>query len=298
MMKKTIFVGILMFALGLSSIGWAATVGNIAETQGSLWKFSLGVEYDGIFERNMEWDSGTLSRTQPGISFTEPFPPSGTSIEDMEADSSRLFVKGTLGLHPNVDIFVKLGTANANWEANVKDPGSPDEKIQFDDEWDLAWGVGAKVKIFETPGGLRFITDAQYLSYEVDGDFKIDGRHWDQKILEELLLLDPNANFSSESKTKIEEWQVAVYVNRTFGNLSPYIGVKYSNLNMDFELDGSGQVSGAPVLLTIDGKSEAEDNFGIFLGTDIYLIPNRFSVNIEVRFIDETAGTIGMNYRF
>ena len=50
--------------------------------------------------------------------------------------------------------------------------------------------------------------------------------------------------------------------------------------------------------LKIDGKSEADKNFGIFLGTDIYVIPNKFSVNIEGRFIDETAFTIGANYKF
>lgn len=298
MMKKTILVGLLMLAFGLPSIGWGSTVGNIAETQGSLWKFSLGVEYDGVFDRNMEWDSGTLSRTQPGATFTEPFPWPGASIEDIEADSSRLFFKGTLGLHPNVDIFVKLGTANANWEAKLKDPGFPDEKLEFEDDSDFAWGIGAKVKIFETPGGLRFMADAQYMSYEVDGVFKVDGVTFEQMILDELLLLDPTATFSSESKTEIVEWQVAFYVNQTFGNFSPYIGVKYSDLNADFALDGSGQVLGAPVLLTIDGESEAEDNIGLFLGTDIYIVPNQFSVNIEVRFIDETAGTIGVNYRF
>ncbi|MBT9438831.1 MAG: hypothetical protein GAS50_06530, partial [Desulfobacterales bacterium] len=47
MMKKTILVGLLMVALSLPSIGGAATVGNIAETQGALGKFSLGLEYDG-----------------------------------------------------------------------------------------------------------------------------------------------------------------------------------------------------------------------------------------------------------
>jgi hypothetical protein len=43
---------------------------------------------------------------------------------------------------------------------------------------------------------------------------------------------------------------------------------------------------------------EADDNFGAFLGTDIYIIPDKLSVNIEGRFIDETSGTIGVTYRF
>jgi hypothetical protein len=297
-MKKTIFVGLLMFALSLPSIGWAATVGNIAETQGALGQFSLGLEYDGVFNRDMDWKSGSENETYLGITYTHPVPDSGCSIEDIEIDSNRIFLKGTMGLHPNVDMFVKLGMAGANWEAKYKEPGYPDEKLEFKDDWDLAWGVGAKVKIFEAPGGLRFLGDAQYLSYKVDGNFKIDGKDYEQDRLEYLRSLDPNAIFSADSQVEIKEWQVALYVNQTFGNFSPYAGVKYSDCDVDIEFKGSGQVLGNPYSLKIEGDAEADDNFGIFLGTDIYVIPNQLSINIEGRFIDETAGTIGVNYRF
>jgi hypothetical protein len=298
MMKKTIVVGLLIFALSLPSIGRAATVGNVAETQGALGKFSLGLEYDGVFNRDMDWKSGSMSVTALGVTTTEPRLDPGESIEDMEVDSNRIFLKGTLGLHPNVDIFVKLGMADANSEYKWKESGFPDEKIEFEDDWDFAWGVGAKVKIFETPGGLRFMADGQYLSYEVDGDIKVDGQDFDQGLLEELQLLDPTATFSSDSKTEIEEWQVALYVNQTFGNFSPYAGVKYSEFDVDFELKGSGQLFAIPYSLKLDEESEADDNFGVFVGTDIYIIPNQLSLNIEARFIDETAGTFGVNYRF
>ena len=298
MMKRTILVGLLMVALSLPSIGWAATVGNIAETQGALGKFSLGLEYDGVFDRDMDWKSGSVTETYPGGTYTEALPYPGDSIDDMEIDSNRIFLKGALGLHPNVDIFVKLGMASANWEAKHKGPGYPDEKFEFDDDWDFAWGIGAKVKIFETLGGLRFMGDAQYLSYKVDGDFKIDGKDLDQDILEYLRWFDSNATFSADSEVEIKEWQIALYVNQTFGNFSPYAGVKYSECDVDFEFKGSGQVSGDPYSFNIEGDAEADDNFGIFLGTDIYIIPNQLSLNVEVRFIDETAGTFGLTYRF
>lgn len=237
----------------------------------------------------MDWKSGSLTVTGPGGTVTEDL---GDGIEDMEIDSNRVFLKGALGLHPNVDMFVKLGMASANWEA--KD----DEKIEFEDDWDFAWGVGAKVKIFETPGGLRFLGDAQYLSYKVDGDLKTDGKDLEQDRLEYLRSFDSNATFSANSEVEIKEWQVALYVNQTFGNFSPYAGVKYSEYDVDFEFKGSGQAFGAPYSLKIEGDAEADDNFGIFLGTDIYVIPNLLSINIEARFIDETAGTFGLTYRF
>ena len=299
MMKKTIFVGLLMVALSLPSIGWAATVGNIAETQGALGKFSLGLEYDGVFDRDMDWDSGSENETYSGtVIDAGPLPSSGDSIEDIEIDSNRIFLKGTLGLHPNVDIFVKLGMAGANWEARYKEPGEPDTKLEFEDDWDFAWGIGAKIKIFETPGGLRFLGDAQYLSYKVDGDFKTGGQDEEQNTLENLRSFDPDATFSADSQVEIKEWQVALYVNQTFGNFSPYAGVKYSECDIDFEFKGSGQVFGNSYSQKIEGDAEADDNFGIFLGTDIYVIPDQLSINIEARLIDETAGTLGLTYSF
>ncbi len=310
MMKKTIFVGLLMLALSLPSIGGAATVGNIAETQGDLGKFSLGLEYDGVFDRDMEWESGSYSiNSMTALVLDWPatgsFPFTGESMEDIEVESNRIFLKGTLGLHPNVDIFVKLGTADANWEAKEYKILGVVEKIEFDDDWDFAWGIGAKVKIFETAGGLRFMADGQYLSYEVDGDVKVDGKDFARHMSE--LAQQYSATLSSlelESKTEIKEWQVALYVNQTIGCFSPYVGVKYSEFDADFELKGSGQLE-VPLLGVVipcsgklEAEAEADDNFGVFLGTDIYIIPNQLSVNIEGRFIDETSGTIGVSYRF
>ncbi|MDL1968206.1 MAG: hypothetical protein LWW97_06570 [Deltaproteobacteria bacterium] len=74
MMKKIILAGLLMVALSLPSIGLAATVGNIAETQGALGQFSLGLEHDGVFDRDLDWKSGSLTMTGPGGTYTESFP--------------------------------------------------------------------------------------------------------------------------------------------------------------------------------------------------------------------------------
>ncbi len=142
------------------------------------------------------------------------------------------------------------------------------------------------------------MADGQYMRYKVDGDFKVDGKDFDQATLDVLRPLDPNATFSSDSETEIQEWQVALYVNQTFGQFSPYAGIKYSDFKADFELEGSGQFSGLPLSYKGEGKAKADKNFGVFLGTDIYLIPNQLSINIEGRFIDETSGTFGLTYKF
>jgi len=298
MIKKIVLIALVMFVLSLPSIGGAATVGNIAETQGAAGKFSIGVEYDGVTNRDLKWKSGTWSETIVGTTSRGSIPSAGGSIEDMQAESNRIFLKGTVGIHPNVDVFVKIGMADADWKMTEKEIGNPDYKWEFNGDRDLAYGIGAKAKVFQTLGGLRVMADAQYLHYEVDGKLKGNGKDYDQNYLAYLRGYDPSVTFSSTQKTKVQEWQIALYVNQTIGNFSPYGGVKYSAFKADFEFDGSGQFLGEPLSVKIDGKSEADNNLGIFLGTDIYLIPNKFSVNVEGRFIDETAFTVGANYRF
>jgi len=296
--KGRVLIALLVFVLSLPSIGMAATVGNTAETLGAAGKFSLGIEYDGITNRDLKWKSGSITMASPSVTVSDSIPPAGGSIVDMEAESNRVFLKGTVGVHPNVDVFVKLGMADAGWKLTEKDPGQPDSKTEFDGDRDLAYGIGAKAKVFQTPGGLRVMADAQYIRYEVDGDLKTDGKEVDQDLLDDLRSTDPGATFSSTKKTKIQEWQLALYVNKTVGRFSPYGGVKYSDFKADLDLDGNGQYMGEPFTVTIDAESEADNNIGVFLGTDIQVIPNQFSVNIEGRFLDETAFTVGASYRF
>lgn len=264
-MKNMILVGIVLSFMSFATVGLAGTVGNIAETQGGLGKFSLGVEYDGVFDRDLDLDS-----------IMPPLGP-GESIKDAEFESNRIFAKGTLGLHPNLDIFVKFGAADADGEFKFVDP-SASTKFEFDGDWDFAWGIGAKAKLFQSPSGIRLMADIQYLWYEVDGDIKVNGI--------DLAITGPY-----DAETEIQEWQVALYVNKTIGMFSPYAGVKYSD--MDVETDIDSQSFGK---LEID--FEADDNFGIFLGTDFYAIPNILSFNIEGRFVDEIALSVGLNWRF
>lgn len=299
MIKKTILVGLLILALCLPSIGGAASVGNIVETQGSLGKFSLGLEYNGVFDRDLDLDKGSYSINADGFSDSGPIPDPGAIVKDDEFRSNRIFVKGSVGLHPNLDFFVKLGAADVKGEFKYVEPGFPDEKNEFDGDWDFAWAIGAKAKLYQSLGGLRIMADAQYLWYKVDGDIDIDGvdlaRQYEQEALDGGAT---SATFSYDAEAKNQEWQVALYVNQTFGNFSPYAGVKYSDMNLDVDNDIHGRFDGVSYLEKVEFNFEADDNFGIFLGTDIYIIPNQLSISIEAMFIDETASIIGINHRF
>lgn len=301
-MKKAIVIGFIAFVLSLPSMGMAASVGNTADTQGG-GKFSLGMEYDRLDKIDMKFEGKGSESFVVGSSISNgPYLEQGDSIKDFKSSADMVFLKGTLGLHPNVDLFLKVGMADANFKYKYVSPGSRDTKIEFDGDSGFAWGVGLKAKLFETSGGLKFMAGAQYLYYEVDGGYKVDGKELAKWFRENYWGTGNAATATADSSTEVQEWHAALYAAQTFGIFSPYAGVKYSDLH----IENNTHVDGATTILgtrynwgySAQQKAKADKNIGVFFGTDIYVIPNQLSVNIEGRLLDETAGTIGTSYKF
>lgn len=277
----------LVALLSMPLTGGAATVGNTAISQGGSGEFSLGIEYDGVFNRDLDFKSGSRKYN---TGFIESLPALGAMMEDVEMDSNRVLLKGTLGFHRDIDLdlFVKLGMANLNYEEKNIITGASDQKMEFDGEFDFAWGAGAKLGFYQSPKGLRIMGDVQYLTYEVDGDFSINGV--------DLATVKTPATY--DSNTKVEEWQAALYMVQEIRQFSPYLGVKYSDLTLRNETNVSGSSGGVPYSYTETTKADADKNIGVLVGADFNIIPNQLSLNVEGRFLDETAGTVGVNWKF
>lgn len=284
MRKKTLLTTVTC-AIALPSLVSAATVGNRAETLGGAGKFALGFEYDRVFNRDLDFDGGKLSETEGGVTESGPLLDENESIKDAEAESNRLFLKATAGLHPQLDVFAKLGIADVDAEFDIAEPGFFDVENEFEGDFDFGWGLGAKACLFGCGGsGMRIMADAQYLSYEVDGDFELAG-------------VDLDDLGDADSETEVTEWQVALYANWTIQQWSPYAGVKYSDIDVENDTDVSGTADGVAFTIDASADFEADDNVGIFVGTD-FNINSNLSLNIEGRFIDETAGSIGLSWQF
>jgi hypothetical protein len=291
MTRKTIPAILFMFVALVSTplTGGAATVGNIASSQGGGGGVSVGVEYDRVFERELNFDTGDRIRNNNGVVTTVPFPASGESINDLKLESNRVLVKGTLGFNKDIDLdlFIKVGVADVIWKAShVTATGTQD--LKFDGNADFAWGGGAKFGFYHFTSGLKIMGDIQYLTYTVKGTYSINGI--DRAVFE--------TPASYDTKTRIEEYQGALYVQQFFGAVGPYLGAKYSNLTLKNETNVSGSASGVPYTYDETMKAKAKNNVGAFLGADFNIQPNHLSVNVEVRLIDETSGTIGVNYKF
>jgi|GEM_PF-3287166 len=278
----------------------SGTVGNLAETQGEFGRFSLGLEYDRIFDRDLEWKSGTWRGTVAGTSFQSLLVGPNDVVKDEQPDSHRIFLKGTVGLHPNLDIFMKigLGTVRYRHEYISTTPGW-NEKNVFEGSWDFAWGVGTKAKLYETKDGLRFMADAQYLKYRIDGRSRSNGTDlsW---VIQQGLINNGHTGVTADydSTATVSEWHWTVYANKTFGDFSPYAGIKYTDVHINNEIMMRGMASGAPYIMKSVEKIDGDDKLGFVFGTDYYVIPGQLSLSLEGRVWAESAIAVGMNYRF
>ena len=291
MTRKTIpaILFTLVAFISMPLTGGAATVGNIASSQGGGGGASVGVEYDRVFSRDLEFRSGGRTQNSNGVISSASFPAAGESIKDMKMESNRVLVKGTLGFHQDIDLdlFLKAGIADVKWKAKHAFAAASEQDLEFDGEADLAWGGGAKFGFYQFANGLKIMGDVQYLTYKVSGNYTIND-------IDRATFETPA---SYDTKTKVEEWQAALYVQQFFGPIGPYLGAKYSDLTLENEVNVSRRTA-VPYSYEERTKADAKKNVGVFLGADFNVLPNHLSVNVEVRLVDETSGSVGVNYKF
>ena len=280
---------VLAASVSLPLTSGAATVGNIASSQGGGGGASVGVEYDRVFSRDLELSSGSRTQNTNGVISYASFPSSGDNIHDMKMESNRVLVKGTLGFHQDIDLdlFLKVGIADVKWKAKHAFAAAAEQDLEFDGEADVAWGGGAKFGFYQFASGLKIMGDIQYLTYEVSGNYTING-------IDRATFETPA---SYDTKTKIEEWQAALYVQQFFGPIGPYLGAKYSDLTLVNEVNVSRRTS-VPYSYEERTRADAKKNLGVFLGADFNVLPKHLSLNVEVRLVDETSASIGVNYKF
>ncbi|MFH1782031.1 MAG: hypothetical protein ABH848_00230 [Candidatus Omnitrophota bacterium] len=204
-------------------------------------------------------------------------------ITEKDLDESDGQVEGTMHVgklvvsFDKVDFYALLGgTGNLEYSASISGAN-----VLYELEDKFLWGLGASGLIKKwDKHGIQLFGD---LSYRTTGDMEYD-----------IVTLN-GTQFSKSQLTpatdaKYEEWQIALSVAKKFQYMTPYAGIKYSNL------DASADVT---ISSTRYALSDAENDnpVGIFLGCALMPLDN-MSIDLEGRFIDEEAFSVSLNYEF
>lgn len=257
-MKKFLILFIGMVFVTITA--YAAPVGNIADP---------AVLSKGLITE--EGEVGFIAGTEIDITFDRKF-------KNQAADTEFNFYGAKIGatIGDKALVYALLGAGDASQEFSILGT-----TVKWETETDFIWGVGATAIVYEQ---------------EMEGNtlrIGIDGRYRRADLEIDKVVIGGTSYSLSDLDTAVDyelnEWQVALALSYQISNFIPYVGVKYSDVDGEEKATLSGTVYKADV--------EADDNFGIFVGSS-FVINDMASINVEGRFLDEEALTIGANIRF
>jgi opacity protein-like surface antigen len=199
------------------------------------------------------------------------------SDDNADVEGNIFSGKFVVSFNERMDIYTILGYAT-DLECHVKIGGSD---IKYDLEDKFVWGIGFNTIIYEwedeeicifLDGNYRNIKDIDYETITVDGT------------------VYSKSQLGSSLDAEWEEWQISLGISKKFGYFTPYLGIKYS------DVVASAKVTISGTTYDLD-DTDSDKNFGIFIGTLINLTDN-LSLNVQGRFIDETAVGVELSFKF
>ena len=262
-MKRFVGLAICLLFIASTTLVYAAPVGNIS---------TPAVLKKGLIMQDQQQEYGIIVASENDIVFDR-------NIKDQLGDTELNFYGAKTGVIVNDKalIYALLGAGNMSEKFTIL--GS---SLKYETETGFVWGVGGSLIAYEKK------IDNNILRIGIDGRY----RRIDLDI-EEVTIDGTKYKLSDAGLTgvvyELNEWQVALALSYQVGSFVPYVGVKYSDIDGDAKATESGTEFSADM--------EANDNVGIFIGTDV-VIADSASINIEGRFIDEEALTIGAAIRF
>lgn len=152
--------------------------------------------------------------------------------------------------------------------------------VKFDLEDEFVWGLGVSYAFTSKDDSLQIGIDAKYR--------QIRGMDYNSVTINDIAYSKSQLGGKLDAKWK--EWQVALLIGKEFDYFIPYVGIKYSDVDASAKVIISGTTYDA-------GSTDSENKFGMFVGCSITPI-EQISIELQGRFIDEEAFTVGILYKF
>jgi len=259
---RKLFTLVLIGLILSPACAWATSIGGpLTNGQG---KVVLGGEFEYIFARKQKFDGSSVSN----LSVSNP------KIEQVIRPTGRL----SYGITDNFDIYTRLGATDYEmWSTPTTVPNIYADDSNLSSKWGFLYGGGVKA-MFDFGNNCLVGIDGQYI------------RHTANASQTTILLAGGTERITGDITT--QEWHIAPYFGYRIDvpdmwEFVPYVGVKYSDLLTESKADVTGN--------TI--KTRSKYLFGVFLGVECLVMEN-INVNFEGRFIDETALSCALKYKF
>ena len=179
----------------------------------------------------------------------------------------------TCGFNDRVELYGALG----NTSLHIEQKPFSNLRLKYGTSDAFSWEIGGRV----------------LLAYWSNFHLGIDAKYFKSNPKIKKISINGDAISLHGATFDSEQWQVGLGVSHRFNYWAPYIGVKYSNIWGKFKY-------GDVLKLSPWGHSMNFENrfpLGPFVGCSFFL-QRGLNINIEGRWVNETAMTVSGDFRF
>lgn len=271
-MKRLFFVfGVIIFCLFICEFSMAETVGNPADIHLPPGRGVYSAQLGDFITLNAGFDTEFL--TEKNFDHANE----GSTSPKLEG----VYYMGRLSctLFDRIQPYIKVGVADL--EMSWKNGSS---LVKAEGGIAPSWGMGLKAYLWEFEGvGLKIFSTASFRSTKPDKIRSVN--------------VGGTSGNITQKKFEIFERQATIGVSREFeipgyqdASIVPYAGVAWS--------DTTARVRFTQGTNVVNSGAKGQDlNIGLFFGADFIVLDN-FSLNAEIRLIDQTGGSLGLTALF
>jgi hypothetical protein len=264
MIKITIATACFVLLICFNPVYAAPAGGTNPVIDGSL--VALAFEYDYVFDREIK----------------------SSSVNDGKIkEANTFYLRLTTKPADFLFLYAAAGCANFHIKSNLKNGNTLTEKYKTG----FFTGGGAKL-VYQVIPNLKFALDNQFNWWRADLDEVV----YNQAVTEKSGHRSAWEYQLSGIFSYTIKWDKVIHpVQGEWPTMTPYIGIKYSYLNMDKGITVKTASGALEAPETIRNKNKA----GLIFGTDIDLSSlGGFMFNLEARLLDENAISGSLSYNF
>ena len=263
-MKKLLLVAISTAACALS----ASPVGNPASPM--MYKSGMSEQEAGDLSFRAGYLGDFVTHRKVQIKDQKPSKKSAKFKKNFHG------VEGVFNFSDQIDILGRVGYANHTLF-------SPATQLKAKTKYALSYGIGIRAAVHEMDN----------ISFAVHANYARDSSKIKKIAYPGLLPIS-----SGKNKFHDKTWAVGATVSQQMDNVVPYVGVQYTKNRMLVNGFSPYQVNNDVMDMTSNSvKLKNRKNIGVIAGVGM-LYNEKASLNLEGRFLQETAFGVSAQFRF
>lgn len=298
-MKTTMISRVLLVlaVAGSSAVARAAApIGNPARTVGA-GRFAIGVEGNSSVLDLKTDGTPTIQTTYQGNTVTTPL---SLQTRELKGEYEQVMLKVEYGVLPWLDVWAKGGVARIKQSCSKWNQATLIGFYDAQSEFEPAWAVGTKVRLYHSDNDLSVGIAAQFSQYfnkKFDLMVEAAGSQFKPMPIDSGLfpvVTTPITGSSLESRTRV--YQLALGASQKIEALNVYGGAQYSLMKNNYTNDvwGTG-ASGLERRKEPNNKLMSDRALGLFMGLE-YTLFDRITLGVESRLGNETGVSGSISY--